>query len=162
MAFRENRLNLYFGLSLTILISIPPLGLLSNELRRPVFYPDNTWLWIALLGLVPLGIAVAAIGLSRRIRCFYFIWSQLVLSVIVSVAYVGWYRRVLDYANMGPDPEALDQGPPCATAAGFMILLFTWLAVGLAPLAIRGLIRWIRARRSPAMADKPHSLKAGG
>ena len=153
MASGGNRLNLFIGLVLTSMISVPILALLSAEFQRPAFAPDNAWLWIALLCLIPLGFAISLIGLRRRIHCGYFIWSQLIASILVSSIYIGWYRRELDYVIMGPDPDAFDQSPPSATLSGFLILLLAWLAIGFLPLAIRSLVLRIRARKSSPRPD---------
>lgn len=155
MTLAGNRLNLLVGIATTGLISAFAIGLLLNEYRRPVFTPDNAWLWFSLLSLMPFGFVIALIGMLRRIGCGYFIWSQLVLSFLVSIIYIGWYRRELDYVKMGPGPDALDQGPPSATLSGFMILLLAWLLIGFLPLALRQLLRWYRARKAPARKDVP-------
>lgn len=141
-----NRVNLIVGALITALLSFVAIGLLLNEYRRPVFSAQNAWLWFALLALVPLGLVVAIVGLRRRIGCGYFIWSQTVLCFLVSMSYVGWYRRELDYVKMGPDPDALDQRPPSASLTGYAVLVLMWLVVGFLPLAIRQLRRRKQAK----------------
>ncbi|MRR51452.1 MAG: hypothetical protein EG825_11140 [Rhodocyclaceae bacterium] len=148
MNIKGNRLNLLVGIAATGLISAFAIDFLLNEYRRPAFSPDNAWLWFSLLSLIPLGFIIALLGMLRRTGCGYFIWSQLVLAFLVSLVYFGWYRRELDYVKMGPDPEALDQGPPIATLFGLTFLLITWVLIGFMPLALRQLIRWYRARKS--------------
>ena len=147
-----NRLNLMIGVAMTGLVSCLVIGLLLNEYRRPVFAAHNAWFWFALMGLMLSGFVVAIAGLLRRIGCGYFIWSQLVLSVFVAGAYIGWYRRELDYVKMGPDPDALDRSPPSVSVSGFMILLLMWLVIGFLPLAIRQFRRWIVARKDASAA----------
>lgn len=148
MTATGNRLNLVAGTLATGVPSILTIGLLLNEYQRPVFAVHNAWLWFALLGLIPLGFVAAFAGLLRRIGCGYFIWSQLVLCLLVSSVYIGWYRRELDYVKMGPDPDALDRGPPNATLFGFMLPVLMWLVIGFMPLAIRQVKRWLDARRA--------------
>lgn len=145
-----NRLNFVVGALVTGVPSILTIGLLLNEYRRPVFAAHNTWLWFALMALVPLGFAIAIFGLLRRIGCGYFIWSQLVLCLLVSVVYIGWYRRELDYVKMGPDPDALDRSPPSATFPGFMVPVLLWLVIGFLPLAVRQIRRRQVKRRLDA------------
>ena len=82
---------------------------------------------------------MSKLHLRRRVGCGYFIWSQTVLCFLVSMSYIGWYRRELDYVKMGPDPDALDQSPPSASLTGFAVLVLMWLVVGFLPLAIRQL-----------------------
>lgn len=155
MTTTANRLNLILGALLTGVLSLLTIGLLLNEYQRPVFAAQNAWLWFALMGLVLLGFAVAIAGMRRRIGCVYFIWSQLVLCILVSSVYIGWYRRELDYVKMGPDPEALDRSPPSATFSGFLIPVLLWLVVGFLPLAIRQLRRRLAARKAAQGAVPP-------
>ena len=162
MNLAGNRLNLLAGIVTTGLISAIAFGLLLNEYQRPVFSPENAWLWISMASLIPLGFIIALVGMLRRTGCGYFIWSQLVLSFLVSSIYIGWYRRELDYVKMGPDPDALDQGPPSATLSGFMFLLLAWLLIGFMPLAIRQLLRRYRARKAQAPENVPISSKNAG
>jgi hypothetical protein len=147
MAPGRNRRNLVVGLALITLVSAPTLSLLLSEFRRPAFAADNRWLWLALACCLPLGFGLSAIGLRQRIHWGYFVWSQSVLAFLVSILYIGWYRRELDYMSMGPDPEAADQGPPVASVSGALILVLVWLVAGHLPLAIRALIQWFRARK---------------
>jgi len=121
---------------LTGIVSGLAFSLLANELRRPVFSPANAWFWLALVFVLAAGFVISTIGLLRRIPFGYFAWSQTVLSFLVTMVYLGWYRRELDYVKMGPDPDALNKGPPEASALGFLMLLLIGLAAALLPAAM--------------------------
>jgi hypothetical protein len=162
MNFAGNRLNLLVGIVTTGLISVIAAGLLLNEYQRPVFAPDNAWLWLSLLLLIPFGFIIGLVGMLRRTGCGYFIWSQLVLAFLVSSIYIGWYRRELDYVKMGPDPDALDQGPPIATLSGFMFLLLAWVLIGFMPMVLRHLLRRYRAKKSLPPENGPIPPKQEG
>ncbi len=147
-------LNMLVGLILTGVVSAPAFMLLATEFRRPAFAPTNAWFWIALLSLMAFGCAISIVGLMRRRHWGYFAWSQTALSFLVSMIYIGWYRRELDYAKMGPDPEALYQGPPVASLQGFLILALVWAVIALSPVALTALMSWMKSRRGRRQADE--------
>lgn len=155
------RLNLIIGVTITGLTSTLAMGLLLNEYQRPVFSPANVWLWLGLLALMPFGFFIGLLGMLRRVGCGYFIWSQLILVILVSSIYIGLYRRELDYVKM-PDPDALDQWPPTATLSGFTFLLLAWLLIGFLPLAVRQLVRWNRAKKMLIQRNQPTLTKDEG
>jgi hypothetical protein len=147
---KKHRLNVLVGVVLTCLVTLPTLTIVSGDARQPSFSADNAWFWLALQALLASGLAISTIGLVRKLHWGYFAWSQSVLSFLVLMIYIGWYRRELDYVKMGPDPEAIDQGPPIATWHGFAFLVLMWLVPGFLPLALMALGRWHKARNSPS------------
>lgn len=138
MAGMRPSVNLWIGLVLIGIVSLPTYGLLSGEFRHSVFSQGNAWFAIALLCLQTAGIVVAVIGLKRGLPFGYPAWSQTVLSFLVLVTYIGWHRRELDYAQA---PATFEQGPPEATAYGLGIVLLIWAGAALLPLAIRHLVK---------------------
>jgi hypothetical protein len=147
---KKNRLNLLVGVALTGIVTLPTLTIVLGDARQPSFSPDNAWAWLASLILLACGFAISTIGLMRTIHWGYFVWSQTILSFLVLILYIGWYRRELDYAKLGPDPDAIDQGPPVATWQGFLFLVLMWLIPGFLPLALMGMGRWYKARKYPS------------
>ncbi len=147
MSNAGHRLNIAIGILVTGALSFFAMSLLLGEYHRPVFSPQNTWLWLTLMTWIPLGFIVALIGLRRRINCGYFIWSQLVLCFLAISIYIGWHRRELDI-RMGPNPDEFIQPSPEATFLGFLFLLFLWLVIGFFPLAIRQLGHWLCERKA--------------
>lgn len=89
----KNRLNLLVGLILTSIVTVPTLVTVSGDLRRPSFSPQNALSWLALCSLLALGLVVSLIGLLRGVHWGHFAWSQALLSFLVLIIYVGWYRR---------------------------------------------------------------------
>jgi len=132
------------GLISVSVVSVPAFMLLATEFRRPAFQLANAWFWIALLGLMAFGCTVSILGLMRGRHWGHFVWSQATLSFLVSMIYIGWYRRELDYAKMGPDPDALYQGPPIASGQGFLILVLVWAVIAWSPRAMVWLMHRIR------------------
>ncbi len=151
----KNRLNLLIGLILTNVVTLPTLVTLVGDLRRPSFSPQNAWFWLALCCLLALGLVVSLIGLLRGVHWGHFAWSQAILSFLVFINYIGWYRRELDYARMGPDPDAIYQGPPVATWSGLLLLVMLWLLAGFLPLALWKLKGWVKARRNASKRAAP-------
>lgn len=147
MTGKVARRNLIVGLILTGIVTIPTLTIVSGDIHRPSFSPENAWFWLGLCCLLAFGFAISIIGLTRQIHWGHFVWAQAVLSFLVLMIYIGWYRRELDYAKMGPDPDAIDQGPPVATWQGFALLALVWLVAGFLPLALMQLRRRLAARK---------------
>ena len=87
------------------------------------------------------------IGLMRGIHWGHFVWSQSILSFLVLVTYVGWYRRELDYVKMGPDPDAVDKSPPVASLTGLLLVILFWLVPAFLPLVMVKLRMWLKGRR---------------
>jgi hypothetical protein len=154
---KKNRLNLLVGASLTCIVTLPTLTIVLGDSRQPSFSSGNAWLWLALLILLACGLAISAIGLIRKVHWGYFVWSQAILSFLVLIFYIGWYRRELDYAKLGPDPDTIDQGPPMATVQGFLFLVLMWLIPGFLPLALMGLRKWRKERKCAATQDGANS-----
>lgn len=153
MALDKKRLNLLIGLTLTSIATLPTLMIVLDDARQPSFSPDNAWFWLALLILLACGFVISMIGLKRKVHWGYFAWSQTILSFLVLILYVGWYRKELDYAKFGPDPDAIDKGPPVATWPGFLLIVLMWLIVGFLPLALIVLGRWRKARKCSSRQD---------
>jgi hypothetical protein len=147
---RKNRLNLLVGASLTCIVTLPTLAIVLGDARQPSFSSGNAWLWLALLILLACGLAISAIGLIRKVHWGYFVWSQTILAFLVLIYYIGWYRRELDHAKLGPDPDTIDQGPPMATVQGFLFLVLMWLVPGFLPLALMWLRKWRKERKCAA------------
>ena len=154
---KKNRLNLIVGASLTCIVTLPTLTIVLGDARQASFSSGNAWLWLALLILLACGLAISAIGLIRKVHWGFFVWSQAILSFLVLIFYTGWYRRELDYAKLGPDPDAIDQGPPMATVQGFLFLILMWLAPGFLPLALIKLRRWLKSRKCSSSQDGANS-----
>jgi hypothetical protein len=144
---KNNRRNLLFGLLLTGVVSLPALITVVGDSRKPSFSPENAWYWLALCCLPVLGFILSVIGLLRGIHWGHFAWSQSILSFLVMVAYVGWYRRELDFVKMGPDPDAIDKSPPMASSTGLLLVVVLWLVPGFLPLVVARFWKWHKARR---------------
>jgi hypothetical protein len=144
---KKNLINLFVGLVLTSILTLPTLMILLADARQPSFFPDNAWLWLALLIFLVCGFVMSVIGLICKIHWGYFVWSQTILSYLVLILYLGWHRRQLDYAKFGSDPDAIHNGPPTATWNGFLFFVLMWLVVGLLPLGFMELKKWRKRRR---------------
>jgi hypothetical protein len=138
---KKNRLNFFVGLILTGIVTLPTLTIVLGDIRRPSFSPENAWAWLALWCFLAFGFVVSIVGLMRKVHWGHMVWAQTILSFLVLTVYIGWYRRELDYVQMGPDPGAIDQGPPVAAWPGFLLFVFMWLVAGFLPMALSRLRR---------------------
>jgi len=136
----RNRLNFPIGFALISAVSIPVALFVFGDAGN--FSPPNAWLQLALLLWLACGFGASTIGLTRKVHWGYCAWSQIVLSFLVLLIYIGWVRRESDYRQL-PNPD--DSAIPIASFTGLLWFVVIWLAAALLPVAIRTAARWIRA-----------------
>lgn len=152
MIEKGGRIRFGVGLLLVNLVSLPTLLMMVGNHRNSTFIPSNHWLWWAFLGVLACGYTISVMALLRRVQWGYCVWLQMVLSFMVLVVYIGWWRREMNFIQGPRDPESSLASPEASWSAYLVILLIA-LAAGLLPLGIRSGVRWARAKRQRHESD---------
>jgi len=138
----SSRLNFFIGFGVVIIVSTFVGLIVWGDTGK--FSPQNAWLQQAFLFLLACGFIASTIALARKVHWVYCAWSQIVLSLLVLLTYIGWIRRESTFkVYKGEDGDPL----PIATVPSVLRLALLWLAVALIPVAVRSAIRWIRVRQ---------------
>ena len=134
------------------LVSVPPLFLLVEDSPRLFLSPHNAWLGPTLLVLLGSGFALSVVLLLRTIPLGYCLWAQAVVSFQVFTSYYGFLRRE-DSFRRYPDPETLGSGVPTASWSGILSVVLIGLAIAYLPVAVRVLVRRLKARKVTGCGD---------
>jgi hypothetical protein len=142
---KSSRIKIGVGLLLICLVSLPTLLTMIGNHRNSTFIPGNHWLWWAFLVVLACGYTLSVTALLRHVQWGYCVWFQTVISFMVLITYIGWWRREMDFIQGPHDPE-ISLAPPEALWSAYLVILLITLAVGLLPLAIRFMVRRARAK----------------
>lgn len=145
MIEKPSRVKIGVGLLWVSLVSLPTLLTMIGNHRNSTFIPGNHWLWWAFLVVLVCGYILSVTALLRRVQWGYCVWFQTVISFMVLIVYIGWWRREMNFIQGPHDPE-LSPAPPEAMWSAYLVILLITLATGLLPLAIRFGVRWARAK----------------